>query len=197
MSVITLASKSAARAGLLASAGVAFETTGSGVDEDEIKVGLLAKRASPLAIARTLAEAKAVAVSSRRPGLVIGADQTLDLDGQLFDKAASLDEGRERLVRLRGRRHQLHSGVALAQGGEVIWRQSESASLSMRAFSDRFLEDYLARNGEAVLSSVGCYQLEGEGLQLFDRIDGDYFCILGLPLLPLLAELRRLGAIAA
>jgi septum formation protein len=197
VSAITLASKSAARASLLANAGVVFETTGSGVDEDEIKVRLLANHATPLTIAQALADAKAVAASSRRPGLVIGADQTLDLDGRLFDKVASLDEGRERLVRLRGRRHQLHSGMALAQDGEVIWRETESASLSMRAFSDRFLEDYLARNRDAVLSSVGCYQLEGEGLQLFDRIDGDYFCILGLPLLPLLAELRRLGAVAA
>ena len=194
---ITLASKSAARAQLLAGAGVSFGTVGSGVDEDAAKARLLSDDADPRDIALALAETKALVVSTRRSGLIIGADQTLDLDGSLFDKVATLDEARHRLERLRGREHQLHSGVAVARDGAVIWRETRSATLRMRDFSDGFLAAYLARNGEAALSSVGCYQLEGEGLQLFDRIEGDYFTILGLPMLGLLALLRREGVIAA
>ncbi len=196
MSGIILASKSAARAQLLAGAGVAFEVTGSGVDEDVIKQQLLADGAAPRDVALTLARTKALAVSAGRPGLVIGADQTLDLAGVLFDKAPTLADARERLQRLRGRRHQLHSGVAVAEGGAIRWSEVQTAELSMRDFSDAFLEDYLARNAEAALSSVGGYQLEGEGLQLFDRIDGDYFTILGLPMLGLLTVLREDGAVA-
>ena len=197
MTQVTLASKSAARAQLLAGAGVAFETVGSGVDEDAAKARLLAEDAGPRDIAQALAETKALVVSTRRPGLVIGADQTLDLDGSLYDKVSTLAEARHRLERLRGRLHQLHSGVAVARNGEVIWRETHSASLAMRPFSDVFLDGYLARNGQAALSSVGCYQLEGEGLQLFERVDGDYFTILGLPMLGLLALLRREGVLAA
>lgn len=193
---VTLASKSAARAQLLAGAGVVFETVGSGLDEDAAKARLLSDDADPRDIALSLAETKALVVSTRRPGLIVGADQTLDLDGSLYDKVSNLDEARHRLERLRGRTHQLHSGIAVARDGEVIWREVESARLTMRDFGDDFLGGYLARNREAILSSVGCYQLEGEGLQLFDRIEGDYFTILGLPLLGLLALLRREGVIA-
>jgi septum formation protein len=194
---VTLASKSTARAQLLAGAGVRFEAVGSGVDEDAAKARLLSEDAGPRDIAQALAETKAVVVSLHRPGLVIGADQTLDLDGSLFDKVETLAEARHRLERLRGRTHQLHSGVAVARDGAVIWRETQSATLTMRVFSDPFLDDYLARSGEAALSSVGCYQLEGQGLQLFERIEGDYFTILGLPMLSLLALLRREGVIAA
>ena len=197
MTGVTLASKSAARVQLLAGAGLTFETVGSGVDEDAAKARLLADDAGPRDIAQALAETKALVVSTRRPGLIIGADQTLDLDGSLFDKVTCVDEAQHRLERLRGREHQLHSGVAVARDGVVIWRETQSASLTMRDFSDAFLLAYLARNGEAVLSSVGCYQLEGEGLQLFEQIAGDYFTILGLPMLGLLALLRREGVIAA
>lgn len=197
MTTITLASKSTARAHLLAGAGVVFETVGSGVDEDAAKARLHAEDADPRDIALALAETKALVVSTRRSGLVIGADQTLDLEGSLFDKVATIEEARHRLERLRGREHQLHSGVAVARDGLVIWRETRSATLAMRNFSTVFLEAYLARNGEAILSSVGCYQLEGEGLQLFERIDGDYFTILGLPMLGLLALLRREGLVAA
>jgi septum formation protein len=196
VTTVTLASRSAARAQLLAGAGVTFTAIGSEVDEDAAKARLLADDAGPGDIALALAETKALVVSTRRDGLIIGADQTLDLDGSLFDKVATLDEARHRLERLRGREHQLHSGVAVARGGEVIWRETRTASLVMRRFSDDFLDAYLTRNGEAALSSVGCYQLEGEGLQLFERIDGDYFTILGLPMLGLLALLRREGVIA-
>lgn len=197
MTDLTLASKSAARAQLLAAAGLVFETAVSGVDEEAAKARLLADDADPRDIAQALAETKALVVSTRRPGLIIGADQTLDLDGSLFDKVASLPDARHRLERLRGRVHQLHSGVAVARDSVVIWRETQSASLAMRDFSDGFLSAYLARNGDAALSSVGCYQLEGEGLQLFEKIEGDYFTILGLPMLGLLDLLRREGVIAA
>ena len=197
MTVLTLASKSAARAQLLAAAGLAFETMGSGVDEAAAKTRLLAEDADPRDIALALAETKALVVSTRRPGLIIGADQTLDLDGSLYDKVAILADARHRLERLRGRAHQLHSGVAVARQGVVIWRETQSASLAMRDFSDGYLSAYLARNADAALSSVGCYQLEGEGLQLFERIEGDYFTILGLPMMGLLDLLRREGVIAA
>ncbi|MGH6955744.1 MAG: Maf family protein [Caulobacteraceae bacterium] len=198
MTPVVLASKSASRAAILAGAGVAFDTLGPGVDEGEAKTRLLAAGAGPKEIAAHLAEAKAKAVSAIRPeALVIGADQTLDLGGALRDKAESPAEARERLVELRGREHHLHSAVVVARGGSAIWRTLESPRLRMRAFSDAFLDRYLARNGQAVLGSVGCYMLEGEGAQLFERMEGDYFAILGLPLLPLLAFLRGEGALMA
>jgi septum formation protein len=192
---VTLASKSAARGAVLKGAGVAFETAGAGVDEAAVKVGLLAEGATPREVADALAELKAVKVSRNRPGLVIGADQTLELDGKLFDKAESLEEARERLQAMRGKVHKLHSAVVVAENGEAIWREVPAAKLSMRPFTDAFLDGYLARVGEEVLSSVGCYQLEGEGVQLFDRIEGDYFTILGLPLTGLLDLLRRHGVL--
>lgn len=195
MKPVTLASQSQARAAILTGAGVSFHTISSGVDEDEIKQALLAQGAGPAAIAQALAEAKAVTVSRQTPGLVIGADQTLDLEGVLFDKADSLDEARARLTALRGQSHHLHAALCLAEDGAVVWRHNQSPRLTMRDFSDGFLDDYLASHGAAVLSSVGCYHLEGAGAQLFERIEGDYFAILGLPLLPLLAVLRDLGAI--
>ena len=194
--MIVLASKSAARAALLTGAGVAFETAGSGVDEDALKAALLAETAHPRDIADALAEAKAVKVSARRPGaLVIGADQTLDLEGRLFDKPSSMSEAAERLRELRGRTHKLHSAVVVAQDGAPIWREVKTARLTVRAFSDAWLEGYLARGGEALLSSVGAYQLEGEGVQLFSAVEGDYFTILGLPLFGLFDLLRRHGAL--
>jgi septum formation protein len=193
--LVTLASKSSARAAVLKGAGVAFETAGSGVDEAAVKAGLLAERATPREVADALAELKAVKVSRSRPGLVIGADQTLELDGRLYDKAESLDEARERLKAMRGKVHRLHSAVVVAENGQAIWREVPAARLSMRPFTDAFLEGYLARVGEDVLGSVGCYQLEGEGVQLFDRIEGDYFTILGLPLTGLLDLLRRHGVL--
>ena len=196
MKPVILASQSQARAAILSGAGVAFAKVSSGVDEDEIKQAWLDRGEGPAAIAQALAEAKALAVSRTTPGLVIGADQTLDLDGALFDKADSLGEARARLTALRGQSHHLHAALCLAQDGAVVWRHIESPRLTMRGFSDGFLDAYLAAHGEAVLSSVGCYHLEGAGAQLFERIEGDYFAILGLPLLPLLAVLREMGAIA-
>jgi septum formation protein len=193
---IILASRSASRAAVLAAAGVAFQVRGSGVDEDAAKASLLGEGATPREVADALAELKAVRVSGKTPGLVIGADQTMDLDGELFDKADTLDQARERLEALRGRPHKLHAAVVVARDGAPIWRELKSSTLWVRNFSDAFLEDYLAREGEELLSSVGCYRLEGLGLQLFERIEGDYFAILGLPMLGLMDLLRRHGAVA-
>lgn len=196
-SQFVLASQSAARKAVLNDAGIRFEAQAAHVDEGAIKTERVATGASPLQVAQVLAEAKAVEVSRRTPGLVLGADQTLDLDGRLFDKPASVAELREQLLELRGRAHLLHSALAAARDGEVVWRHEGLAHLTMRGFSDVFLEDYLAREGEAVQACVGGYRLEGLGVQLFEQIDGDYFTILGLPLLPVLALLRREGLAAA
>ena len=194
---LVLASNSVARAQILGSAGVAVDVRSAGVDEGPIKADAMAKGASPRHIAEILAEAKAVAASKGSLDLTIGADQTLEFDGQLFDKAETLGQAREDLQRLRGQTHQLHSAVALAQDGRVVWHDIQSVSLTMRAFSDDFLGAYLARNAEIATSCVGGYALEGEGVQLFSAIDGDYFAVLGLPILPLLAELRRLEVVPA
>lgn len=168
-----------------------FEAAVAGVDEDAVKTELLARGASPKAIAEALAERKALRISAGRPGLVIGADQTLEFEGGLYDKVDTMAAARERLRLLRARPHQLHSAVVVAQDGAPVWRETVSATLSMRDFSDAFLEAYLAAEGEAALGSVGCYRLEGMGAQLFARIEGDYFAILGLPLLGLLDLLRE------
>lgn len=194
MTSLVLASKSAVRTRLLSAAGVEFEAVDSGLDETVAKAGLAGQ--TPEAIALALAEAKALRVSMARPDdLVIGADQTLDFEGRLFDKATSLAEARERLVMLRGRSHRLHAGIAVARGDRIVWRKCATSNLTMRDFSDTWLDGYLERNSRAALSSVGCYELEGEGAQLFDRIVGDYFAILGLPLLGLLGCLRKEGAL--
>ena len=196
MSVI-LASKSAARRAVLDGAGVRYEALVAGVDEEAVKAGLLAEGAGPRDIADALAELKAVRVSRGRPEFVIGSDQTLDLDDELYDKAETLEAARARLKLLRGKTHKLHSAVVVAKEGAPIWREVVTASLTMRDFSDAFLEDYLASEGEHALGSVGCYRLEGPGAQLFSKIEGDYFAILGLPLMGLLDLLRRHGELAA
>jgi len=195
---IVLASASAARAALLRAAGVAAIAEPATVDEAEIRVSLRAAGADAAAAATTLAELKAQKVSSRHPGgLVIGADQILDCGGRWFDKPESLARARDDLLALRGRSHDLHSAVVAVCDGARLWHQSERATLTMRPFSDAFLDAYLNAAGPAALVSVGAYQLEGVGAQLFSRIQGDYFAILGLPLLPLLEFLRARGALAA
>jgi septum formation protein len=192
---IVLASASGSRAALLRAAGVSFSVIPSGVDEDAFKARTPGDAAGPAAIALGLAELKARTVSQTQGGLVIGADQTLDIDGALHDKPRDLAEARRRLRALRGRVHRLHSAVAVARQGDLLWSALDAATLTMRDFSDDFLDAYLAQQGEAVIASTGAYLLEGEGIQLFDAIDGDYFAILGLPLLGLLGFLRRIGAL--
>jgi len=194
---IVLASKSAARRAVLDGAGVAYEAITAGVDEDAVKAAMLAEGANAREIADALAELKAIKVSRSHPGFVVGADQTLELKGVLYDKAETVEEARARLRLLRGKPHKLHSAVVVAKDGAPIWREVVTATLTMRDFSDAFLDDYLADEGQAALGSVGCYRLEGRGVQLFSRIDGDYFTILGLPLMGLLDLLRRHGELPA
>ena len=193
-----LASASQVRARVLRAAGIEFAVVAARVDEDALKQSMLAQKAAPPAIADALAETKAVRVSASRPGeLVLGADQVLILDGELISKCETMEEARALLMRLRAKQHQLVSALVLAKDGAAIWRRVESASLTMRNFSEDFLDDYLTREGESLLAGVGCYKLEGRGIQLFSGIDGDYFCILGLPLLPLLSALREQAVIGA
>ncbi len=195
---LLLASTSATRMRLLAEAGVTAEAVAPEVEERPVKVRLAATRARAEQVATALAEMKAVDVSRRRPdAIAIGADQVLDCDGKLFDKPTGRDGARRQLKDLRGKRHRLVTAVALAVKGEVTWRHAEAATLTMRVFSDAYLESYLDRAGDAVTSSVGAYQLEGLGAQLFSKVEGDFFAILGLPLLALLDQLRRAGAIAS
>jgi septum formation protein len=193
---LILASGSRHRLALLQAAGFAVEVDRPDVDERAIDATLEGSGLTPAEVATVLAEAKAVNVSERRPdALVIGCDQTLSLDDEILHKAADMEEARRRLLRLSDRTHQLDSAVVLARGGEAIWRHVSTARLTMRQLSPEFIGRHLASVGHQVLSSVGAYQIEGPGIQLFERIEGDQFTIIGLPLLPLLAELRRLGAI--
>jgi septum formation protein len=196
VTTIILASTSPSRAALLRGAGVDFAVIAPDVDEQAWKVRLLAKGASPAEIAAALADEKAASVSRNVPGLVIGADQTLDVDGRLYDKTRTLAETRARLVMLRGRPHRLHTAATVARDGGILWRASGEAILAVRRFSDDFLERYLRTQGEAVAASVGAYHLEGVGAQLFETIQGDYFSILGLPLIALLGFLREAGGLA-
>ncbi|WP_292225120.1 nucleoside triphosphate pyrophosphatase [Brevundimonas sp.] len=193
---LVLASKSAARRAMLENAGVAFEVRVAGVDEDAIKAQSGDLDAAAMAV--RLAEAKALAVSrDDEAAWVLGSDQTLAFDGGLISKAPTLDAARERLKSMRGKTHHLHSGAALAVKGQVVWSGVDTVQMRMRDFSDAFLDAYLAAEGEVLLSCVGSYRLEGLGSQLFEAVDGDYFTVLGLPLWPVLAELRRAGVLAA
>jgi septum formation protein len=197
MTTVILASASAARARLLRAAGVDFAVEPAAVNEEALKVRLVGQGRTSGEIAELLAAAKALEVSRRREGLVIGADQTLEFGGGLWSKARDLAETRQQLRRLRGRIFTLHCGVALTRGEETLWREVRSANLAMRAFSDVFLDGYLARNGARVLGCLGGFELEGEGAQLFDEVDGDHFVVQGLILIPLLAALREHGGLAA
>ena len=197
---LILASESRARREMLSAAGLQFEAMASGVDERAARASMAAigDAVDAVSIAQQLAGAKAEAVSRAHPdALVIGGDQVLALGKEVFEKPAGIEAARKSLMRLRGREHALHSAVTLAEKGRVVWRHVQSARLVMRPFSEAFLDDYLATVGPRVLGVVGAYELEGRGVQLFERIEGDYFTILGMPLLALVEELRRREVIAA
>ncbi|GIK97978.1 MAG: Maf-like protein [Alphaproteobacteria bacterium] len=195
---VILASASAPRARLLAAAGVRATQEAAAVDEAEVKRSLAAEKASAAQVAEALAELKASKISRRHPeALVIGCDQMLDCDGSWFDKPDSRAAARDQLLRLSGRRHRLVTAVVVLRRGERLWHHIGAATLAMRPLSPEFIDAYLDAAGDAALSSVGAYQLEGLGAQLFARVDGDYFTILGLPLLPLLDFLRHHGVLPA
>ena len=185
--MLILASESKTRKALLAGAGLAFEARPAGVNEREIEAAAVMNGATPELVAQELAEAKATAIDG---DVVIGADQVLALEGELLHKTKDLESARRQLDRLRGKTHELHAAVALAVKGRVVWSTVETAALAMHDFSDAERDRVLALEGEAVLGSVGAYRIEGPSIRLFERVEGDYFTILGLPLLPLLTALR-------
>ena len=195
MSTLILASGSAIRAAILRGAGVPFEVIKPGVDEDVIKKDAAANGLNLEATAQALADAKALAVSTKHAGLVLGSDQILEFEGGGFDKPADMAEAKERLMLLQGASHRLLNGVAFAQDGEIVERRLSAATLYVRPMDEAEIDAYLAAAGPAILSSVGAYQVEGLGARLFDRIDGDYFTVLGLSLFPTLDICRRHGVI--
>lgn len=193
---IILASGSQTRADILTGAGVSFTQQNSGLDEDPVKKDAITRGETPQNMAQTLAFLKAELVSGQmQSALVIGADQVLVCEGKCFDKPETMAEARAHLEALRGKTHTLETAIAVVCDGRLIWHYESAPQLTMRDFSDEFLEDYLARVGPKVLWSVGAYQLEGPGIQLFEAIEGDYFSILGLQVLPLLEFLRAQGCV--
>lgn len=195
---LILGSASPFRKALMENAGLTFTVQRAVIDERSIESNLEAGRHPPEQVALILAEAKALEVSDRFPdALVLGSDQTLSLGDRVFHKPADRAGAQEHLKALSGKTHQLNSAVVLAQNAKVLWHHISTARLTMRDLSANFIERHLQRVGDTVLSSVGAYQLEGEGLQLFDHIDGDYFTIIGLPMLPMLKQLRTMGQIDA
>ena len=187
---IILASGSASRRSLLAGAGVQAQSIKPNVDEDAAKRGMRSEGLSVSNQAMRLAEMKAVKVSSQGEGLVIGGDQMLNLEGEAFDKPINLDGAAKHLKKLSGKTHTLETAIVIAENGEPIWRHMARPHLTVRTLSDGFIRSYIQSCGPPLLTTVGAYQLEGLGAQLFSKIEGDYFSVLGLPLLPLLDYLR-------
>jgi len=193
---LVLASGSRVRADLLRNAGLTADIDPADIDERAVEAPLLEAGFPPEDLAGVLAEAKSQDVSARRAGdLVIGADQILAFEGERRTKPEDMEAARRQLLAFSGKTHDLHSAVAISRNGETLWRHVSTARLTMRELTPQFIGHYLAAAGDAVLSSVGAYQLESLGVQLFNRIEGDYFTILGLPMLPLLAELRAMNVI--
>jgi septum formation protein len=194
---VVLASASAIRRTLLANAGIAHEIDPGAVDEDEIKRAMKADGAPAAAVAETLAEMKAMRVAPRHPGaLIFGADQMLECNGVWFDKPADREHAVAHLTALAGRTHRLISALVCVRNGARVWHHTAMASLTMRPLSRAFIDRYLDTAGPKVQQSVGAYQLEGLGAHLFSRVEGDYFTVLGLPLLAMLAFLREHGVVA-
>jgi septum formation protein len=195
---VILASGSPIRAKLMAQAGLVFATETPRIDEETVRDALLAEGASPRDIADALAEMKALRVSSRRPGvLVIGCDQVLALGRDVLAKPVDIPAARAQLLALRGRDHRLLSAVVVCRDGQPLWRHVGEARLHMRTFSEDWLDGYLARNPEAATGSVGAYRIEEEGIRLFSAVEGDYFTILGLPMMPLLNWLTLRGTLSS
>lgn len=196
--LLVLASASPFRRMLLENAGIAFQAKAADIDERAIEGEVERQGSSPEEVALILAEAKARNVGEAFPDdIIIGSDQTMSLGARVYHKPRDMNEARDHLLSLSGRVHQLNSGIVLTRGHDILWKHVSSARMSVRALRPEFIDAHLVRVGKKVLSSVGAYQLEGEGIQLFDKIDGDYFTILGLPMLPLLAKLRDLRVIDA
>ena len=194
---IVLASGSEARAGLLRNAGLDPEIRPARIDEEAVRAGLGAEGVSPRDLADTLAEMKARKISEKHPdALVIGCDQILECHREVFAKPANIDDARDQLRRLRATTHRLLSAAVVVESGQPMWRHVGEVRLTMRDVSDDYLDDYLARNWQSVRDTVGCYKLEEEGVRLFSRIEGDYFNVLGLPLIELLTWLGIRGDIA-
>ena len=195
---LVLASASPFRRMLLENAGIAFQATAADIDERAIEGEVERQGSSPEEVALILAEAKARNVGQAFPDdIIIGSDQTMSLGARVYHKPRDMSEARDHLMSLSGRVHQLNSGIVLTRGNDILWKHVSSARMSVRPLRPEFIDAHLARVGTKALASVGAYQLEGEGIQLFDRIDGDYFTILGLPMLPLLEKLRDLRVIDA
>lgn len=193
---LVLASGSASRKKLLTAAGVSFLADPADLDEVALTRSMVERGADAVKVASELAGQKALSVSRRHPGkLVLGADSVIAFGATFLSKCASLQEARALLHKLSAKEHLLVSAAALARDGELLWTHASPCRMTMRSLSHKFLDDYLAQEGPAILSSVGCYHFEGRGAQLFDKVDGDYFSVLGLPLLPVLAELRREGVL--
>lgn len=191
---VILASASEIRATLLRNAGLGVQIAPARIDEEMIRAGLEAEDATPHDIADTLAELKAAKVSAKNPGaLVLGADQLLELKGQIFAKPETPDEARAQLRALSGNTHRLLSALVVLRDGQPLWRHIAPVRLTMHDLSDSFIDDYVARNWESIRWAVGCYKLEEEGVRLFSRIEGDYFAVLGLPLIEFLNWLRARG----
>ncbi|MGV6820857.1 MAG: Maf family protein [Parvularcula sp.] len=191
---IVLASKSSSRKALLDGANVPYEAVGSAVDEAALKTKMVQAGQSPADVAEALAIAKAEVVA-KDGQLTIGGDQVLEFQGQLFDKPETLEEAGERLLAMAGKAHFLRSGIALFRGRECVWTYRETSTLTLRPLTRADVDAYFNAVGERVLATVGAYELEGPGVRLFERVEGDFFAILGLPLLPLLARLREEGAL--
>ena len=193
--MLILASQSASRRAMLTAAGVPFEAMAAQVDEDAAKASLGRER--PRDLADALAELKAVKVSALHPdALVLGSDSLAVLDdGSVLDKPRDREEAREHLLRMSGRRHDLVSAAVIAEGGHPVWRHVEAAKIFVRPLSDAFVDTYLDAEWPAISGCVGCYRVEGPGVQLFDRIEGSQFTVLGMPLLPVLGYLRERGVL--